>query len=219
MKKIALLRHIYKGCSKITESSLRMAKLSILAHSQAAEHDPWSSLSQWLKFHLLITFNCWVTAIFVKVVFVTPHKFKLTKMDLKNERCAIKFCCRLKKSQQPLWSWCMKCTLLRNGLEIWQSSIGIKPSPKVEKPPHCFPMLDDRGVFAQRRLWTQSHLLLYKIVTSLFDNMLKLCIFQNHRSIQFCVKSWKCGESQLVIFFISWLQNRETTVVRFVESG
>ncbi len=36
---------------------------------------------------------------FVKVVFVTPRKFQLSEMDVKNEqRSAIKFCCRLRKS-------------------------------------------------------------------------------------------------------------------------
>ncbi len=38
-------------------------------------------------------------AIFVKVVFVTPRKFELSKMDAKNkQRRAIKLCCQLKKA-------------------------------------------------------------------------------------------------------------------------
>ncbi len=50
-------------------------------------------------FHLVITFRCRITTIFVKVVFGTPQKFELSKMDVKNEqRSAIKFRCRLKKS-------------------------------------------------------------------------------------------------------------------------
>ncbi len=89
----------YKGCSKITVSSLRMAKLPIAACSQAVEHDLWSILQHRLKFYLNTTFHCGVTTIFVKIVFVIPHKFKLSKMDVKNEqRSAIKFCCQLKKS-------------------------------------------------------------------------------------------------------------------------
>ncbi len=58
-----------------------------------------SILCQRLKFHIIITFHCQVTTIFVKVVFVTTHKFELSKMDVKNEhRSVIKFCCWLKKS-------------------------------------------------------------------------------------------------------------------------
>ncbi len=90
---------MYKGCPKITENSLRMAKLPIVVCSQAAEHDLWSILWVWSKCYLVITFHCRVTQIFVKVVFVTPHKFELSKMDVKNEQGrAIKISCRLKKS-------------------------------------------------------------------------------------------------------------------------
>ncbi len=42
-------------------------------------------------FHLVITFHCRVTMIFVKVGFVTPPKVELSKMDVKNEQSAIKF--------------------------------------------------------------------------------------------------------------------------------
>ncbi len=62
------------------------------------QRDPWSILRQWSKFHLVIIFHCRVTVIFVKVIFVMTWKFKISKMDVKNEwRRVIKFCCRLKK--------------------------------------------------------------------------------------------------------------------------
>ncbi len=85
----------------------------------------WSILRQWLRFHLVITFHYRVT--------VTSRKFELLKMYVKNEqRSAIKFCCRLKKSAVETVNRCTKRTLIRNGLKIWQSSIGIRPSPKAE---------------------------------------------------------------------------------------
>ncbi len=88
---------IYKGCPKITETLFRMAKLHIAACSQVAVWSAINSTSS-SKFHLVITFHWWVTAIFVKVFFITPLKFELPKMDVKNEwRSAIKFCCLLKK--------------------------------------------------------------------------------------------------------------------------
>ncbi len=76
-----------------------MAKLPIAMCSQAALPDLWWIRHQWSIFHLVIAFYCQITAIFVKVVFVTPHKFELWKMDLKNEqRSVINFCCWLKIS-------------------------------------------------------------------------------------------------------------------------
>ncbi len=60
---------------------------------------PWSILHQRSKFHLVVTFHCRVTTMFVKVVFVTSRKFKLSKTDVKNEqKSVIKFCYRFKNS-------------------------------------------------------------------------------------------------------------------------
>ncbi len=94
---LSIWNFYYKGCPKITESSLRMAKLTIVAYSSAKEPDLWSILRRWSEFHLAITLHRHL--IFVKVVFVTPRTFKLSKTDLKNEeKSEIKFCRRLKKS-------------------------------------------------------------------------------------------------------------------------
>ncbi len=89
---------------------------------------------------------------------------------------------------------------MRNDLEMWQFSIGMRPSPKAEKLLHYFPMLDNHWTFVQKKWWTQSQTLFEKIFTSLFDNLLKLWIFQNCLSIQFCVSNWKWRESQLAGF-------------------
>ncbi len=72
-------------CSK-AENLLWMAKLHIAVHGQASEYDRRSILYQSSKFHYVITFHCRVITIFVKVVFVTPHKFELSQMDVKNEQ-------------------------------------------------------------------------------------------------------------------------------------
>ncbi len=72
-----------------------MAKLPTAVHNQVTKCNPW----QWSKFHLVITFHCQITAIFVRVVFVNLRKFEIVKIDVKNEQeIAIKFCCWLKKS-------------------------------------------------------------------------------------------------------------------------
>ncbi len=101
----------------------------------------------------------------------------------------------------------------------WTTWILYYFAPKAEKPLHCFPILDDYWAFAQRRWWIQSQLSFKKVVTSLFDTMLRLWMFPNHLSIWFCARSWKCGELQLAKFLISWLENRETIVLRSMTSG
>ncbi len=85
--------------TKLVPNLFRMTKLRIALCIQAAKCDLWSILHQWSKFHLVITFHCRVTTIFVKVVFVTHRKFEFSKIDFKNEqRNAIKFFCQLIKS-------------------------------------------------------------------------------------------------------------------------
>ncbi len=56
---------------------------------------------------------------FVKVVFVTHRKFELSKIDSKNEqRSAIKFYCRLKKSAAETVKLMRKANIAKERLGI-----------------------------------------------------------------------------------------------------
>ncbi len=118
-----------------------MAKLPIAAHNQAVQCDLRSILHQWSKLHLIITFHCRVTTIFVKVFLLQLASSNFRKWMWKMKCDKILFL--VKKICSGLWSWCKKRRLMRNSLEILKSSIGIRPSRNAEKPLHCFPMLND----------------------------------------------------------------------------
>ncbi len=153
-------------------------------------------LHQRPKFHLIIAFHCRVTVIFVKVVFVTPSQIWTFENGCEKwiEKWD-KILFSVKEIYSRDWSWCTKHTQMRKGLEIRQSPIGIRPTPKAEKILHCFPLLDDHWAVAQRRWWIQTQSSFEQIVSLLFDHWLNLWVLQNCLSIWFCARNWKCGES------------------------
>ncbi len=125
----------------INQEMIRVAKLPMAVHSQAVQCNLRSILRQSSKFHLVITFHCRVTAIFVKVVFVAPREFECSKMYVKNEqRIAIKFCFPLKKSAGKTVKF--EVYTDEEQLGDLMTSISKKPSPKAEIPLHGFPMMN-----------------------------------------------------------------------------
>ncbi len=159
-----------------------MAKLSIAARSQAAECDPWSILRRWLKFHLVITFRYRVTAIVIKVVFVTPLKFELSKMDVKNEqRSAIKFCHWLKKSAVETVKLVHKAilTVKLNSRSDWDT-------PLLRDLARVFRWRHSHGIFKLQRLSNSATLKPCKTASQSHSRIVSQSLVWTAHSQDFC---------------------------------